>query len=66
MHDIALCANTKCPLRASCNRYTATPNGEWQTYADWKWEKVLIPSKYGERWHGIICDGFEPTGDLEP
>lgn len=39
MPDISMCENQKCPSRKSCQRYTAIPNGYWQTYADFEVEE---------------------------
>ena len=32
MPDISKCPGTDCPMRDSCYRYVAEPNGFWQAY----------------------------------
>lgn len=33
MPDITICTNETCPLADSCYRFTATPNGKYQSFA---------------------------------
>ncbi|AFM54676.1 hypothetical protein P12024L_16 [Nonlabens phage P12024L] len=32
MPDISMCRSTVCKARLSCYRFTATPNGQYQSY----------------------------------
>jgi len=32
MPDISMCKTEECPLHETCYRFTATPNGHWQSY----------------------------------
>ena len=33
MPDISMCANDSCKARLDCYRFTANPNGQYQSYA---------------------------------
>ena len=39
MPDIAMCRNERCSIKMSCYRYTAEPNGKWQSYDSFEGEK---------------------------
>ena len=50
MADIAMCSNTKCPLRSTCYRALATP-GEWQSYANFQFVEGIGCSYYWDVGH---------------
>lgn len=35
MPDFAMCKDSECPSRFTCERFTATPSG-WQSYVDFR------------------------------
>lgn len=45
MTDISKCDNKDCPIRDKCYRFTAK-SGEWQTYADFQYDKKLNKCVY--------------------
>lgn len=51
MPDISMCLNEECPLKDRCYRFTATPNEDWQSYAE------FAPDENGE------CEAFRDNGE---
>lgn len=56
MPDIAMCTNKKCPLRKSCYRFTARPNGEWQDYGSFNPRTIPFDKRYETE--KVTCDFF--------
>lgn len=50
MSDISKCHGLGCPVRVACHRFTASCDGEWQSY--------LTPRLLYVRGHGIECKDF--------
>ena len=38
MPGITMCANKECPIKSSCYRSTAEPNGKYQSWADFEYK----------------------------
>ena len=48
MADISKCSGHNCPLKATCYRYTATPNEHWQAYADFEFKDGACPDYWDD------------------
>jgi len=55
--DISMCIPDYCPLKATCYRYTATPNEHWQAYADFEFKDGTCP----DYWHN--CKHIHRDGE---
>ena len=66
--NLAKCAGEGCPIRETCERFSATPGLDRKTWLKPTWEWRVTPRRrdYPARWNPCQCMDWKPIKEPKP